>query len=168
MTQQLSNQEVAEILNAVDPNKPFGPELHSAIVRVGGGTAIEAVALRWAGDDVEVLLRQRSTTEAAYKGEWHCPGSFVRNGETVVDVLARLTKGESLGQVTNHRFIEPHFWPEERGWVCSLITAVVVDDVGAACSWHPVNKLPDPMVAEHAKVIIPRAVEWFRAIQRRY
>ena len=163
-TEPLSNPEVARLLIEVDASQPLGPELHTALIRLSPPVAIEAVALRRNEESglVEVLLRQRGPNEPAYPGHWHCPGSFVRNNEQVEDVLTRLTKGESLGRVISHQFAGPFLWPEERGWICSLVTLVTVRDVGSQCFWHPVDHLPNPMVPEHATDVIPMGLDLYR------
>lgn len=155
--------KLADDLNRVDPMQPKGTKLHSALVRLVCATAIEAVALRRDATtgEVMVLLRQRGLNEAAYPGQWHCAGSFVRPGESVEGVFKRLMAIESLGAVRSQRHLGNCFWQEERGTICSDVRLVDADP--AVGYWFPVNNLPQAMVEYHRDVIIPMALKAFLA-----
>lgn len=157
----MDNKELADLLNALDPKTPLGTELHSAIIRLSPPIAIEAVAFREGERGTEVLLRKRGPNEA-FPGQWHCPGSFIRSGEQLHDVFARLKEKESLGVVFRHELVDNHFWMDERGWICSAVYLLRVEEVGSGVEWHPVNQLPQPMVNGHETDIIPMAVKRYR------
>jgi ADP-ribose pyrophosphatase YjhB (NUDIX family) len=157
----LENRDLAKLLDQVNPDVPLGPELHSAVLRLSPAATIEAVALRRNGGNVEVLLRKRGLQEAAYPGQYHCPGSFFRRGEGVPEVFARLSANESLGTVVSFRFVDVYCWMEERGWIVSFIYLLEVIYPLPGADWYPVEDLPRPMVAHHESVIIPKAVELF-------
>ena len=155
--------KLADDLNRVDPMKPKGTKLHSALVRLVCAVAVEVVALRrdTTTGGIMVLLRQRGLNEAAYQGMWHCPGSFVRPGESIDDVFNRLMASESLGSIRSQRHLDNCFWPEERGTICSDIRLVDADP--AVGHWFPVNNLPQAMVEQHRDVFIPMALKAFLA-----
>lgn len=160
-----TDEQVAAGLAERDP-KRLNKVVHTAVLRVSPGIAIEAVALRNSPRGVEVLLRQRTMDEPSYPGEWHCPGSFVRDGETEVEVLARLTAGESLGHVTGSRLITNIYTREERGWYCGAVYLVDVEDASSGAHWFPVNDLPDPTIDHHRHLIIPAALKYFTTSNR--
>lgn len=158
MSETERNADLARRLGEVDPLRPLGPELHTAVMRLVPSFCIEAVALRMKDGEPEVLLRQRGMTEPSYPGQWHCPGSFYRQGEQTGDVLARLTKNESLGDVQGFEHVDDLLWNEERGDILSRIYLVDVRNEPSHARWSPVRALPQPMVAHHARIIIPIAV----------
>jgi hypothetical protein len=157
----VKNEDLARLLNQLNPDEPLGSELHSAVMRLSPATTVEAVALRRNCGRIEVLLRRRGPAEASFAGCYHCPGRFVRRLEGIPDVLARLSETESLGTIISSRFVNVSCWMDERGWIVSLIYLLEVANPLPGVEWYPVANLPRPMVAHHESVIIPKAVELF-------
>jgi ADP-ribose pyrophosphatase YjhB (NUDIX family) len=123
---------------------------------------------------VEVYMIQRSPTDTAYPGEWHCPGSVLRPREEISDVFARLQKKEfgQLAHLGGRRFVANVNHPAEaRGHLVSLVylCELVDDDIGnldisnLKGKWFPVDHLPEKTVESHVKRIIPAAVGAFVA-----
>ncbi len=181
---------VIEALKVVDSTKPYGTALFDALARVTVSVAIEAVCLRLrkenafgvlshtskgfiATDDVqykvtEVYMIQRSPDDTAYPGEWHCPGSVMRPGESFEDVLKRLAKKEFGTGLISTRFVAnlnpSALEPEARGHFLSIVYLCVLEEKeGLRGKWFPVDKLPEKTVISHRKRIIPCALGAFVA-----
>lgn len=185
----MSNYEkVVKALKKVDPKKPYGTKLFDALARLTITPAVEAVCLRldekyvdgeffskgrstieipsMVYNEIMVYMTQRSTTDTAYPGEWHCPGSVFRPGEDVEDVFSRLQDREfgQLAQVVGKRFVANMNNPgEARGHFLSLIYLCELAEENAGKEglkgkWFPVNHLPAETVRHHRERIIPAAV----------
>lgn len=157
-------REAIEALVKVDPCQPYGTELFNAIARVSVSVAIEAIGIRRnpESDKLEVLLMKRSVNAPAYSSMWHLPGSFLRPGESILDVIDRLAEKEFKASI---RFVKqvglknnPH---EARGHVLHILCLIETEDVSA--NWFPIDKLPEPIVEHHRQVLIPAGVEAFLA-----
>ena len=158
-------EQLFKLLAEVNPKESYGTALFDALTRLTVTVAVEAVCLRHTTTEIEVFLVQRSPSETAYPGEWHCPGSATRPGEREKDVLDRLEKKEFGGKLLTRKFVGNCNIPEEaRGhffdpvYLCTLGEAE-----GLRGKWFPVNDLPEPTVGHHRNHIIPMAVEAFRA-----
>ena len=86
----------AAVLNLVPSDKPYKSALFEALNKKQPTYAMEGVLLRNNPQSgaVEVYLTQRSATDTAYPGEFHCPGSGIRNGENWQAVAERLARSE--------------------------------------------------------------------------
>lgn len=167
----LFKHAVANVLNGVDPSKPYGTVLFDAIARLSVSVAIEAFALRRGEDGIlRVFLRRRAMDDTAYPGEWHAPGSIMRSRETVQDVLDRL-RGEFGDAVVEHTFVTNCNWStEKRGHVLSIIYIVELAGDGRlddTHGWFDVNALPAPMVDSHRDNMLPMAIEAFEEQEER-
>lgn len=158
-----TDEQVVEALNERDPRN-LGPIVHPAVLRVSPGAAVEAVALRNGLDGVEVLLSKRGANAPSYVGQYHCPGSFVRSGESEVEVLDRLTASESLGRVLVSILVGNKFILEERGWYVAMIYLVAIEDPPDGASWFPVDNLPEPTIDHHRNILIPEARKFFETV----
>lgn len=154
----------ALVLGLIDPTQPYGTELFDALCHVTVTVAIEVACLRLTGDqNVEVLLIQRRADDTAYPGEWHCPGSALRRGESYDDVFARLSRGEFWAEIRSKEFLEHYTIPHEaRGHFLSLIYLCDVAE-GTKGTWFPVSALPEKTVTHHRDFFIPTAVKAFLA-----
>jgi len=157
-----------ELLKEVDPKKPYGTELFDALALLTVSVPIEAVCLRWntASQKVEVYLAQRSPDDTAYPDKWHCPGSFIRPGEEIKDVFARLSKKEfASASLSSIKFVSNVNHPTEtRGHCFSVVYLCVLEEKERLRgSWFPVNQLPEKTVKSHRKRIIPAAFGAFVA-----
>lgn len=169
--------ELIEALGKIDPKQPYGTELFDALARLTVSVALEAVCLRarstWIELDgylrwVEVYLVQRSQDDTAYPGEWHCPGSVMRPGESFEDIVARLEKREFDAGLKSWRFVAnlnpSKFEPEARGTFLSVVYLCELEEKEALCGkWFPVNNLPANTVHGHRDRIIPCALGAFLA-----
>ncbi len=158
---------VARLMNKIDPMMPLGTPLHSACVRLNGGIAFEAACIRLSRDNgkIEVYLRRRGDNEDAHPGQWHLPGSFVRQGEQIEITAWRLGKGEFKSLVTDFRHVGDFKTPDDRGEIESKLFRVWLDtgpQIDERHQWFPYDQLPDKMVDFHAETLIPAAVEFVR------
>lgn len=147
-------------LKLIDPKKPYNTELFNAIARVSVSVVIEAVCLRRNPNTgkIEAYLVQRALNDVAYPGEWHCPGSVMRPGESEKDIFERLYKREA--KIQPIRFVENYNNPTEaRGHFFSLIYLCRLESEGQG-KWYPIDALPEKTV-EHHREIIPIAVRNF-------
>jgi ADP-ribose pyrophosphatase YjhB (NUDIX family) len=162
--------EAVKALEFINPTQPFGTKLFDSIARVSITVAIETVPIRRCSDGkLEIFLRRRKMDDTAYPGEWHTPGSAMRPGETVQDVLTRL-QGEFgtgvkvfdfVGNLNNH--------DEERGHFFTPVYLVELDGEGRqdeTHGWYPVNNVPQPVVEHHKNLLFPMAIEAFKAREK--
>ena len=157
--------ELIAALGKIDPNQSYGTELFDALARITVSVAVEAVCLRLNSRDIEVYMAQRSPTDTAYPGEWHCPGSVLRPGEEVADVFERLVKRELGRGLGSFRFIANVNHPTEgRGHFFSLVYLCALSSANEQRGkWFDVNHLPENTVESHRCRIIPSAVGAFVA-----
>ena len=162
------NAELFRALGEIDPKQPYGTSLFDALARLTVSVAIEAVCLRdgyhkdtgpgFTKAFTEVHLVQRSLTDTAYPGQWHCPGSIMRPGESVEDVMKRLSEREFAGKILSYRFIENFNHPTEaRGHFFSLLYLCHLQE--GEClwgKWFSVHDLPEKTVGHHRSEVIPR------------
>lgn len=155
---------IAQILNVVPDDEPFGQDLFDALTYlVGYSPAFEAGLVRVNDEKFQVYLRQRALTESAYPGEWHLPGSFFRKGEQPIDVANRLCSREFEGvRIRKIHHVENFFVDEARGSVLSILYAIEVEGepTSEMGRWFYIDDLPEPLVGHHAKKLIPRLVSW--------
>ena len=163
LTQDVDVDLLVHLLNQVDPIKPLGTKLHDALLRIGPiGTSVEAVCLRLGRKKrVEVFLTRRAENEV-YPGEFHCPGTFIRSGETIADTFQRLGDYELGGRLSSWRHIGNVNHPEEmRGHCISTVyLCELLDQPNLKGAWYPISDLP-PTVETHQKRIIPMAAGIF-------
>lgn len=152
---------VAELLGLIKPGK-YGTKLFNALARLTVTTATEACCFRYdPARGYEVLLRQRGMDEA-YPGQFHCPGTVYRPGESDNDLFRRLEQAEAMVGICNPRLVgHNNHRDEERGHFVALIFLVDAD-VGPGTFWYPVNNLPEPMVEHHRTVVIPTALAAYK------
>lgn len=170
MNGQIDRTTLVNALKQIDPGKPYGAELFDALARLTISVAIEVVCLRinLTTKKIEVYLVKRSLKETAYPGEWHCPGSVMRPGESFEDVLERLAKKEFGANLVSTRFvanINPSaLEPEARGHFLSIVYLCVLEKKkGLRGKWFAIDQLPDKTVESHRKRIIPAAFGAFVA-----
>jgi len=156
----------AEILNLVPSDKPYKTALFDAINKKQPTFAMEGVLLRENPDGgaLEVYLTQRSMVDTAYPGEFHCPGSGLRNKETWQKDAERVAHSEykvPIKKVTV-LFETGFFYDEARGWYWSVPCLVELEAEPAVGKWYPVDRLPENTVAHHRDDIIPAVVRYWR------
>ena len=157
----MENNDIAKALGGVDPTKPYGTELFNAIALLSVSVAVETVSLRRGESGIEVYMTQRAANDTAYPGEWHCPGSFIRPGEKISDVLRRLEEKETGISFVSVREIATFNNPEEtRGHIFQVVHLCTINGQGKG-KWFPLNRLPKKTVGNHRNVIIPLALKAF-------
>ncbi|MBX4200622.1 NUDIX domain-containing protein [Candidatus Parcubacteria bacterium] len=149
------------LLGFVDRYQPYGPALFNALARLMPMVAIEAVCFRRAAGGDEVYLLQRSGAESAYPGQWHCPGSILRMGETVEDVFRRLEEKEfGSGLRSWHFLFNINNRKEARGHGFSVVHLCMMKEEDAGRGrWFRVDKLPAEIVDWHRDQLIPQALQ---------
>ncbi|MEK7665087.1 MAG: NUDIX domain-containing protein [Patescibacteria group bacterium] len=170
--------ELIDGLKKIDPLQPYGTEFFNALAKLTVSVAVEAVCLRLQRYlpeidattlmEIQVYLVQRSPDDTAYPGEWHCPGSIMRPGESFEDVLRRLSEKEFGANLVSTRFVAninpSKLEPEVRGTFLSVVYLCVFEEKeGLRGKWFPVNNLPEKTVKCHRERIIPCALGAFLA-----
>lgn len=157
-------KEAARLLQLIPNDQPHGTELFNALARHTFGVSVEAVLLREGRrrSTLEVYMTKR-TADEAYANEWHVPGSFVRNGEWLDNVLCRLSEGKEYGvKIESAQFVGDRFSPEKR-FRSMLDRVYLIDAAGEPNNprgtWFSVNKLPEKTVESHRDFIIPLAAK---------
>lgn len=97
---EIARSTAVSHLKLVPRDQPLGTPLFEAIMRLSVGVAVEAVLFRKNGDKLEVYLTKRAADDSAYPGQWHCPGSFMRPGESYADVFKRLNERKFKAKIT--------------------------------------------------------------------
>lgn len=158
----MTQHDIAEALNGMDPKAPFSGEFHNALLRFIVSVVVEAIALKEQDGKLYARLRKRTDDEPAYPGYYHFPGSFYRVGEDTPDVIARIAKNELGARITSYTPITHLIRTEERGTVCSLLHLVTLEDDTHDELWFPIDELPEPMVEDHRTAMLPLAIAAFR------
>lgn len=161
-------EAVAKMLMRVNPGEPFGTPLFNAVAELSWSLAFEAIALRLNEElgEPEVYLRRRASRadgETAHPGEWHCPGSVRRPGESWRQVADRLAKefNTPIRSFQEINQIDVGVGGEERGSFMSFVFNVQLEDEprqDERHAWFPVSRLPEKTVWSHRDIIIPMAV----------
>ncbi|MDB4978422.1 MAG: hypothetical protein JWM56_608 [Candidatus Peribacteria bacterium] len=134
-------------------------------------TGIELIILRRHAGWVEVLLLQRPADDPHWPGQWHIPGTILRNSDapevlnaegSYRPALLRIQTGELKVRVTNPRPVGSYFHRAERGVVNSLLFIGKADDNGEEGSYFPVDELPDDIIGCH-RPMIELAVEAYNS-----
>ena len=129
--------------------------------------AVEAVCVRLNQQTrkIEVYMTQRSLDDTAYPGEWHCPGSIMRPGETINNIFSRLEKKEFNAYLLSKKFVANVNVPDEvRGHFISLVYLCTLEQKEEMKGiWFPTDKLPKQTVECHRRRIIPCALGTFVA-----
>ncbi|TSC95185.1 MAG: hypothetical protein CEN87_197 [Parcubacteria group bacterium Licking1014_1] len=163
----MERSELVRGLREIDSLQPYGTELFDALALVTVSVAVEAVCLRLnlLTQKVEVYMTQRSQSDSAYFGQWHCPGSVMRPRENIRDVFNRLAEKEFGSNISSYRFVANVNHPyEDRGHFLSIVYLCVLEEKEELRGkWFLVNNLPKKTVETHAKRIIPVAIGAFVA-----
>jgi ADP-ribose pyrophosphatase YjhB (NUDIX family) len=156
------NKNAAKVLKRVNPKLPYGTELFNELARITIGIAIEAVILRNTPKGKEIFLSKRKEEES-YGGLWHCPGTFLRTGETTESAFTRLEEKEDIGKILNKKFAGfDNNLHEKRGHVVHLIFACEVETFpNSNGAWFLIDALPVETVDHHKMVVIPMALSKF-------
>jgi ADP-ribose pyrophosphatase YjhB (NUDIX family) len=173
------NKELFRLLGEIDPQKPYGTALFDALAKLTVSVAVEAVCVRqhfqlfdpeelW-DPAFEVYMVQRSPNDTAYPGEWHCPGSVMRPGESVKDIMDRLNKKEFDGNLLSSKFVANiNHTHEQRGHFLSMVYLCQLKDKkgikntqGLNGKWYLTYRLPERTVIHHRNPIIPAALGSF-------
>ena len=168
-TNSVTSEEIkagaVALLGLIDPTAPYGKDLFEALARLTITVTPELVILRAAEDgSKEVLLRQRGSEEA-YANQWHSPGSAIRPGESLKKVMDRLVTHECSGDFTQAIPVPRGYHnnlTEERGHFFQVIYVLDATDIavsiGPKLQWFSVDALPEGMVENHRKVVLPMAL----------
>lgn len=161
---------VAKAMNLIPNDKPYGTALFDALNKKQPTFAFEGVLLRINPEtnQLEVYMTQRSMTETAYPGEYHCPGSGIRNGENWNAVAARVARNEfKVGIKSLVILYGKELWYQEaRGFYCSQPCLVELEGEPAVGKWYPVDNLPEKTVEHHRDYIIPAVVSFWRSREK--
>jgi hypothetical protein len=159
-------QFVARALDLVPSDKPYGTPLFDALNKKQPTFAFEGVLLREnpVGGALEVYLTKRSMKDTAYPGEFHAPGSGLRNKEDWRKVAERLARNEYEVPVRHVTILHESefFYDEARGWYCSVPCLVELEEEPVVGKWYPVDQLPEQTVGHHRDDIIPVVVRYWR------
>ncbi len=149
-------------LGLIDPKiQPYGLSLWTKLARLTIPVAIEIVVLRPGSHGTEVLLAQRAPNEPAYPNEWHVPGSIMRPGETIEDVIKRLEEREFKAKIISQKFVTNfNNLHEQRGHFFSVVYLCEVETHSLG-TWYQIDHLPEPTIRHHRDHLIPMAVKTF-------
>lgn len=163
----IENEElVSTMLDRLTPGK-MRRRLANALMRIANLSAFEGVRLREFEGRLQVFLKQR-VDEKDHFMQWHCSGTVMRASEksfeAVMDRLAAdfgIPEGESFEswQLTGDCFPVD----DERGTLISHIVAVasrIENSDPKYGQWFDVDKLPEPMVPHHIKIVGCAVQSW--------
>lgn len=114
-------------------------------------TNIEALAIRFSGHAVEVLVVDRQPSDDGYAGSCHLPGKFMLNDEEVTEALRRVVASETGAEFTRSQFIGILNDPREvHGHQLHHLFAVTIDGAKPTKGrWIDVTKLPENFLEHH-------------------
>lgn len=157
---------VAACLNLVPSDQPYKTALFDALNLKQPTFAMEGVLLRENPEskELEVYLTRRSLADTAYPGEFHAPGSGLRNKEDWEKVAARLARNEYKVPVKKVTILHEsaRFYDEARGTYCSVPCLIELDGEPEVGKWFSISKLPEKTVWHHREWIIPAVVSYWR------
>lgn len=87
-----------------EPEKGIGTELFESIFNIVPQPCVEAVIVDNIENPRELLITRRSEKNVTYAGRWHCPGTYIRRGETNPIALRRCIKIELGIGIRKYRF----------------------------------------------------------------
>lgn len=114
-------------------------------------TNIEALAIRFSGHAVEVLVVDRQPSDDGYAGSCHLPGKFMLNDEEVTEALRRVVTSETGAEFTRSQFIGILNDPREvHGHQLHHLFAVTIDGAKPTKGrWIDVTQLPENFLEHH-------------------
>lgn len=167
-----------------DPLRPWGEKGTNLIMEHIPSLAIEACRFKIIDNQLCIFLSYRpfqSDDLSAYAGQWHCPGTIVRNSDKITDPLTnkqglekslmRLSEKEGMNVQEYLEVGRCDNYCEQRGWVESRIMLILqtvsdpkIDDQN---KWWPVSEALQNrnIVDVHREKIIPLAARAFLKLQ---
>jgi ADP-ribose pyrophosphatase YjhB (NUDIX family) len=99
------------ILLIEHPEEGIGTKLFEAEFHVVPQTCVELAIVDKIGNPSKVLLTRRAANDPTYAGRIHCPGTYIRLGETTPAALERCARRELGVGLTDFRFATPYNHP---------------------------------------------------------
>lgn len=141
----------AQALSCIqNPESGIGSELFDTIIKIVPQPTVEAVVVDNIDNPTKVWLTPRHCKY--YQNSVHCPGSFVRYGETFEQDLCRLIKNELGVKVKRFKDTsEKYNIVEQRRHIIGFIFLVEVDSEPETGKWF--NHIPHNLLPEHKNFI---------------
>ena len=153
---EMSRLLAAAALNRIPQDKPLGTELFNAVAKHSVGVAHETVLVRRNESGIlKVFLTQRGPNEA-YPNTWHCPGTYLRAGERLPDVFARLSAREYGAKIVKAKFITGQYMPEERYLTMDdkiFLIELEGEPTTTHGRWFHASELPEGTIDFHRDII---------------
>ena len=149
------------VLLIKNPEKGIGTELFEAIAQIVPQSCVEAIILDNIDKPTKLLLTPRNDNR--YQNLVHCPGSFIRFGETFEQTLHRLIKNElSVGirrfRYTNYSysFLEKHPTDGNRHLI-GFVFLVEINNNPKTGNWF--DHIPSNLMLHH-KDFLKKTLGW--------
>lgn len=131
-------------------------EVFNALLKILPQVAVESAIVRRVDDGsntglIKAYLVQRPPDAPSHAGQWHSPGSFIRQGETVANVMCRISKRElKTAKIVHwHQERVQNNNLEPRGHTISLISSCAIVGEPTGGKWFALDQLPDQLVNHH-------------------
>ncbi|MFH1968241.1 MAG: NUDIX domain-containing protein [bacterium] len=109
MIRELSQDDLKEVLATgilliQNPEKGIGTALFESVFHIVPQPCVELAVVDKIGNPTRVLLTRRAADDPTYAGKIHCPGTYIRKGETTPVALERCVRRELGVGLTDYRF----------------------------------------------------------------
>jgi ADP-ribose pyrophosphatase YjhB (NUDIX family) len=157
----MTNAENAELVrlltklaSELQNNMAMWPAVFDALLKITPRTSIETVIARRQQGMIEVLLTKRPDDDPYFPGQWHSPGSFFRQRETLADVLHRISRREIRAKIIHPQFVTyQNNWNEPRGHTIGLVHLCQTESEPQEGEFFSLHNLPDNIVWHHPEML---------------
>lgn len=134
-----------------NPEQGIGTELFEALITIVPQACVEALVLDNLDNPQRIYLSWRE--DQHYRG-WHCPGTFIRFGETFEIALRRVLRREI--NVGTNRFQSTNIQyscMDSRGHTIGTVWLVKPEGEPTGGRWFPIDDLPYPILPHHLDLL---------------
>ena len=107
---ELSQDDLKEVIALAiplikNPEKGIGTNLFNSLFHIVPQPCVELVVVDKIERPSKILTTYRSDKDPNYPGRRHCPGTYIRLGETDLNAIKRCLKGELGQDVTSFKLV---------------------------------------------------------------
>ncbi|MBI2098097.1 MAG: NUDIX hydrolase [Candidatus Wildermuthbacteria bacterium] len=134
-----------------NPEKGIGTELFEALLKIVPQACVETVVVDDLNHPHRIYLTWRE--DEHYRG-WHCPGTYIRLGESFEDAIRRVLQQEINVELRNFRSTKIQYsHVDSRGHTIGTVWLVQADGEPTGGKWLRVSQLPEPTLPHHVQFI---------------
>jgi len=134
-----------------NPEAGIGTELFEALLKIVPQACVEAVVVDNLDDPVKIYLTWRE--DQHYQG-WHCPGTYIRLGESFEEAIRRVLRREIDAGLRGFRATNIQYSRvDSRGHTVGTVWLVQADDKPSGGEWFSIKEPPDPTLPHHVEIL---------------